>query len=80
MGLLDNQGLMEIKVKKEKVEVEVPINSSQEMNLPLMDIMFQMIMFLLSKESQVILVPEVPLDSKDLQDCREWMEFRDCKE
>ena len=80
MGLLDNQGIMEIKVKKEKVEVEVPINSSQEMNLPLMDIMFQMIMFLLSKESQVILVPEVPLDSKDLQDCRVWMEFRDCKE
>ena len=46
MGHLDNQALMEKKVKREKVVVEVPINLSPEKNLPQMDIMFQMIMFL----------------------------------
>ena len=71
---------MEIKVKREKVAVEVPINSSPEMNLPQMDTTFQMIMFLSSRASQETLDPEVPQDCKGLRDCQEWMGFRGCKE
>ena len=80
MGHLDNQALMEKKVKREKVVVEVPTNLSPEKSLPQMDIMFQMIMFLSSRVSLEMLVPEVPQVNKDLQDCQEWMEFRGCKE
>ena len=47
MGLLDNQVSVEIKVKREKVEVEVHINSRAEMNLLVKDLTFLTIMSLL---------------------------------